>query len=255
MLEPSKEDLEKAHKLVTDYFCFHEKDLMRNGESNDYWIQKQTQDIAQALAEIRAEGERKRSEETHTWSGCVHGYDTRIKMPCPSCGSRSLFIGSGGHITCGYIPCKKPLLSEHIRDIIEERQSWEREKAELVNEYQRLQDKGLAKFSKETPQDLVVLKGDDMAKILAEKSALEAELKKAEGAIRTHADSINALMKEKAGLESGRLSIKIDFVGPAAIHNLLCWICHKEPAVYDMNPNWYFRPCWNCQREIKNAIQ
>jgi len=59
VLEPSKEDLEKAHKLVTDYFCFHEKDLMRNGESNDYWIQKQTQDIAQALAELRAEGERK----------------------------------------------------------------------------------------------------------------------------------------------------------------------------------------------------
>ena len=32
-------------------------------------------------------------------------------------------------------------------------------------------------------------------------SNLEAELKKAEGAIRTHADSINVLMKEKAGLE------------------------------------------------------
>lgn len=67
------------------------------------------------------EQDKKKAGETHTWHGCIHGYDTRIKMPCPSCGSHSLFIGSGGHITCGYLPCKSPLLSDNIKALTEAR--------------------------------------------------------------------------------------------------------------------------------------
>ena len=44
------------------------------------------------------------------------------------------------------------------------------------------------------------------------------------------------------------VKIKIIPIGPGgSVHNLTCWICNKEPAVYDMHPNWIFRPCWMCQ--------
>jgi len=49
---------------------------------------------------------------------------------------------------------------------------------------------------------------------------------------------------------SERIKVEIRFVGPAALHNLLCWICEEQPAVYDMHPNWCFRPCWGCQEAI-----
>lgn len=32
----------------------------------------------------------------------------RIETPCPSCGSRNLFIGEGGHLTCSLIGCQEP---------------------------------------------------------------------------------------------------------------------------------------------------
>ena len=50
------------------------------------------------------------------------------------------------------------------------------------------------------------------------------------------------------------VQIEIQFIGPIAQHNLACWLCegpYKNPAVYDMNPNWCFRPCWDCQARIK----
>lgn len=34
--------------------------------------------------------------------------DQRIETPCPSCGHRTLFIGSGGHLTCSLIGCREP---------------------------------------------------------------------------------------------------------------------------------------------------
>lgn len=36
----------------------------------------------------------------------------RIETRCPSCGSRSLFIGSGGHLTCGVLTCKSPSVEQ-----------------------------------------------------------------------------------------------------------------------------------------------
>jgi predicted CxxxxCH...CXXCH cytochrome family protein len=32
----------------------------------------------------------------------------RLKGRCPSCGSESLFVGSGGYVTCSVIGCKNP---------------------------------------------------------------------------------------------------------------------------------------------------
>lgn len=32
----------------------------------------------------------------------------KITTPCPACGARSLFIGSGGHLTCAVLRCPNP---------------------------------------------------------------------------------------------------------------------------------------------------
>lgn len=34
----------------------------------------------------------------------------RIETPCPSCGAKSLFIGTGGHLTCSVLGCKDPVV-------------------------------------------------------------------------------------------------------------------------------------------------
>ena len=47
-----------------------------------------------------------------------------------------------------------------------------------------------------------------------------------------------------------KLKVKIIHEGPITHNNLLCWLCNEQPAVYDMHPNWFFRPCWSCQRGI-----
>lgn len=49
-----------------------------------------------------------------------------------------------------------------------------------------------------------------------------------------------------------KVKIKLCEIGPAINHNLICWLCDKEPAVYDMYPNWVFRPCWDCQKKMKD---
>ena len=33
-------------------------------------------------------------------------------------------------------------------------------------------------------------------------------------------------------------------------HNLMCWLCGKNKAVYNMHPNWRFEPCWKCQESM-----
>ena len=50
---------------------------------------------------------------------------------------------------------------------------------------------------------------------------------------------------------SESVKVKITHHGPAATHNLLCWLCEDNPAVYSMHPGWVFKPCWKCQKEIK----
>ena len=38
----------------------------------------------------------------------------KIETPCPSCGHRTLFIGSGGHLTCSWLKCKEPGVEDAI---------------------------------------------------------------------------------------------------------------------------------------------
>ena len=37
-----------------------------------------------------------------------------IKTPCPACGNSTLFVGSGGHITCSWLKCPEPSLQGEI---------------------------------------------------------------------------------------------------------------------------------------------
>jgi len=39
---------------------------------------------------------------------------TQIRTRCPSCGSQTLFIGTGGHLTCSLIGCKEPVVERAI---------------------------------------------------------------------------------------------------------------------------------------------
>jgi len=43
--------------------------------------------------------------------------EPRINTPCPSCGSRTLFIGVGGHLTCSLIGCKEPRTGKFIEGL------------------------------------------------------------------------------------------------------------------------------------------
>jgi hypothetical protein len=49
---------------------------------------------------------------SHGWRGST--IDERIIDPCPSCGMRSLFVGSGGYLTCGSLSCKEPGVGRKI---------------------------------------------------------------------------------------------------------------------------------------------
>jgi len=51
----------------------------------------------------------------------------RIVTPCPSCGNTTLFIGSGGNLTCSWLECKQPVVLDRIAEL-------ERQNAELQSE-------------------------------------------------------------------------------------------------------------------------
>lgn len=46
--------------------------------------------------------------------------EEKIMTRCPSCGSRSLFIGKGGLLTCAVLECKSPSLEATIEGMREE---------------------------------------------------------------------------------------------------------------------------------------
>jgi hypothetical protein len=50
---------------------------------------------------------------------CQHGWRgssaERIGTPCPACGSGSLFVGSGGHLTCAVLECPDPGVEHVVR--------------------------------------------------------------------------------------------------------------------------------------------
>lgn len=42
----------------------------------------------------------------------------RINTPCPSCGNATLFIGSGGHLTCSWLKCPDPSVESMCERIL-----------------------------------------------------------------------------------------------------------------------------------------
>ena len=46
----------------------------------------------------------------------------KIKTSCPSCGSRSLFIGTGGHLTCSWLNCPEPGVERAIAALKREKE-------------------------------------------------------------------------------------------------------------------------------------
>ena len=47
-----------------------------------------------------------------------------ISDPCPVCGYKSLFIGSGGFLTCSNLKCPNPVTGDAIKLIKEEARTW-----------------------------------------------------------------------------------------------------------------------------------
>lgn len=50
------------------------------------------------------------------------------------------------------------------------------------------------------------------------------------------------------------MKIDIDFIGMAATHNLMCWVCNENKAVYNMYPVWVFEPCYECSKDIGGKV-
>jgi HPt (histidine-containing phosphotransfer) domain-containing protein len=59
----------------------------------------------------------------HGWRGTVPDEGRSIQTPCPACGARSLFIGSGGHLTCSRVPsdrsdgCHSPSVANTVKQL------------------------------------------------------------------------------------------------------------------------------------------
>lgn len=46
-----------------------------------------------------------------------------------------------------------------------------------------------------------------------------------------------------------RITIESRHLPGGSDHNLICWMCNKDSAIYSMHPDWIFLPCWECQRK------
>lgn len=51
----------------------------------------------------------------------------KIATLCPSCGGETLFIGTGGHLTCSVIGCRQPSVERCVAELYNERSQLERE--------------------------------------------------------------------------------------------------------------------------------
>lgn len=61
------------------------------------------------LATLRARVEElEKARCRHGWRGATPEHTSSIATPCPTCGLKSLFVASGGHLTCANLSCKEP---------------------------------------------------------------------------------------------------------------------------------------------------
>ena len=89
----------------------------------DAWSSLSSQ-LERELAQLRAELEQAKERTCHHgWRGSVPEDGKRIVTPCPACGAQSLFIGSGGHLTCARVPtdhsngCDNPSVERVVNDL------------------------------------------------------------------------------------------------------------------------------------------
>jgi len=50
------------------------------------------------------------------------------------------------------------------------------------------------------------------------------------------------------------VTIDIQNYGLYATHNLMCWLCGENKAVYNMHPVWAFQPCGECEQSIEGQL-
>lgn len=51
------------------------------------------------------------------------------------------------------------------------------------------------------------------------------------------------------------VEVDIRSLGMGVTHNLLCWLCFKNKAVYSMHPVWVFQPCDECNSQIGGQVK
>lgn len=56
--------------------------------------------------------------------------------------------------------------------------------------------------------------------------------------------------KQYKVIKSKKLKVTMAQEGPVMLHNLYCWFCEENPAIYSMNDG-IFKPCWKCQKDFK----
>jgi hypothetical protein len=72
----------------------------------------------------------------------------RIVTPCPECGAQSLFIGSGGHLTCARVPsdhgdgCSNPSVDDVVKQL---KQRAERAESALMEAREKEREKCIKK--------------------------------------------------------------------------------------------------------------
>jgi hypothetical protein len=49
--------------------------------------------------------------------------EPKIATPCPTCGNSTLFVGSGGHLTCSWLKCRQPGVEVAIDALKQQRQA------------------------------------------------------------------------------------------------------------------------------------
>jgi hypothetical protein len=98
-----------------DELCYHRKD----GDACDRIANTCKQCRAREATIARLES----GQCHHGWRGHAPDRGERIVDPCPSCGQKSLFIGSGGYLTCASLApgvCKMPGVGRAV-EVLQER--------------------------------------------------------------------------------------------------------------------------------------
>ena len=76
------------------------------------------------IAQLERELAEARGEKcAHGWKGTKPDDGERIRDRCPACGMDTLFIGSGGWLTCGNLSCKDPAVTDAYKAKVEQAQS------------------------------------------------------------------------------------------------------------------------------------